>query len=202
MSSSRTTKIYSRQSQVLEKSTSLPAIPSAAATVALLPLLPVPTTPTRNQDDTTNDHNKQLFDSTEHDRGLNKARTMSALESSLIAARFPPPSTKDGVNPSLPTTPKRNLPTLTELLASSRKGKQKLHSPKRLKPKLAVRVSVDLRTNKKSKFCFPSPLPLLPAILEDNFFMLDPEIHCLPSPSLHLLDLTPKMKMTNQNIKV
>ena len=158
--------------------------------MALLPLPPVPTTPTRNQDDTTNDHNKRLFDSTEHDRASKKARTMSSLESSPIAAGFPPPSAKDGANPSLPATPKRNLPTLTELLASAKKGKQKLHSPKSLKPKSAVSVSVDSATNNKSKFCFPSPLPPLPAVSEDNPFMLDPYAISVDHSALEL-DIDP-----------
>ena len=61
----------------------------------------------------------------------------------------------------MPTTPKRqNLPTLTELLASAKKGKR---SPKNLKPKLAEEEPT-------SKFRFPSPLPAL----EDNPYMLDP----------------------------
>jgi len=61
----------------------------------------------------------------------------------------------------LPTTPKRqNLPTLTELLASAKKGKKSL---KGLKPKSVEEEPV-------SKFPFPSPLPAS----EDNPYMLDP----------------------------
>jgi hypothetical protein len=60
-----------------------------------------------------------------------------------------------------PTTPKRqNLPTLTELLASAKKGKKSL---KGLKPKSAEEEPV-------TKIRFPSPLP----VSEDNPYMLDP----------------------------
>ena len=151
LSSPRVTKVYARQ----EQSPSLPAIPSS------LPLPPVPTTPTRNRDDTINDNNKRPFYSP--DRAVKKARTMPSLDSPSVAAEFGIPQ-----DVSLPTTPKRqNLPTLTELLASAKKGK-KAQSPKGLKPKS---VDVDSSTKPTSNFRFPSPLP---AFEEDNPCMLDP----------------------------
>ena len=65
-----------------------------------------------------------------------------------------------GSNP-LPTTPKRqNLPTLTELLASAKKGKKSL---KDVKPKSAEEEPI-------AEFHYPPPLP----VSEDNPFMLDP----------------------------
>ena len=124
------------------KSTSLPAIPSS------LPLPPVPTTPSRNLDN-INDNNKRPLYSP--DRTFKKARTMPFLGSSPVVSGSGP----------LPTTPKKqNLPTLTELLASAKKGKKSL---KGLKPKSAEEEPI-------SQFRFPSPLPAL----EDNPYMLDP----------------------------
>jgi len=65
-----------------------------------------------------------------------------------------------GSNP-LPTTPKRqNLPTLTELLASAKKGKKSL---KGVKPKPTEEEPI-------AEFHFPPPLP----VSEDNPYMLDP----------------------------
>jgi hypothetical protein len=96
------------------------------------------------------------------DCAVKKARTMPSLGSSPVAAEFGIPQ---DVFP--PTTPKRqNLPTLTELLASAKKGK-KVQSPKGLKPKSA---DVDSNTKPTSNFRFPSPLPAS----EDNPYMLDP----------------------------
>ena len=81
---------------------------------------------------------------------------MPSLGSSPVVAGFGIPQ-----DVLLPTTPKRqNLPTLTELLASAKKGKK---LPKGLKPKSAEEEPT-------SKFRFPSPLPAL----EDNPYMLDP----------------------------
>ena len=209
LSSPRVTKVYRRlrQDQLLEKSTSLPAIPSAAA---LFPLPPTPTTPTRNRDDSINVNNKRPFDSP--DRAVKKARTMPSLDSSPVATGSPrfatvfQPSTphdEDGTNSPLPTTPKRqNLPTLTELLASAKKGKKKPHSPKGLKPKSAVGAGVVSST--KSKLRFPSPLlyppapPLLPA--EDNPYMLDPYAISVNHSALELgvdLDLSPTKSLSS-----
>ena len=82
---------------------------------------------------------------------------MPSLDSSPVVAGF---GTSQDV--PLPTTPKRqNLPTLTELLASAKKGKK---VPKNLKPK-----SVE-EEEPISKFRFPSP----PPALEDDPYMLDP----------------------------
>ncbi|KAF8802986.1 hypothetical protein BYT27DRAFT_7341092 [Phlegmacium glaucopus] len=213
LSSPPVTKVYGRtkQDQLLEKSMSLPAIPS---TTALLPLPSLPTTPTRNRDDVINDNNKRPLNSP--DRAVKKARTMPSLDSSLIGAGSPrlttvfPPSTphEDGTNLPLPlpTTPKRqNLPTLTELLASAKKGKKKSHSPKSLKPKSAVGAGVD--SNNKSKFRFPSPLPHPPvpplspiAGLEDNPYMLDPYAISVNHSALELdidLDLSPTKSLSS-----
>jgi len=140
-------KVYGRQ----EKFPSFPAIPSS------LPLPPVPIAPTRNRDDTINDNNKRPFYSP--DRAVKKARTMPSPDSSPVAAGF-----DIAQDVPLPTTPTRqNLPTLTELLASAKKGK-KPQSPKSAKPQ-----SVDVDSGTKLAR-FPSPLPAL----EDNPYMLDP----------------------------
>ena len=181
--SSHVTKVYGPSRQ----SASLPAIP-------LEPLPSFPTTPTRN----TNENNKRVLYSP--DRSVKKARTMSSPDTSPIAGGSPrlatvfQPSTlkEDGTNPPLPTTPKgQNLPTLTELLASAKKGKKKLHSPKGLKLKSAVGVDIDLTTEPTTKFRFPSHPP---AALEDNPYMLDPfaigvnhEINISPAKSLSSL---------------
>ena len=141
------TKVYGRR----ENFTSLSAIPSS------LPLPPIPTTPTRNRDDTINDNSKRPLYTP--DRAVKRARTMPSLDSSPAAAGF-------GVPQDVPllTTPKRqNLPTLTELLASAKKGK-KHQSPKSVKPKS---TDVDSSTKPTSDLRFPSPL-------EDNPYMLDP----------------------------
>ena len=83
---------------------------------------------------------------------------MPSPASSPVAAEFGTPQ-----DIPLPTTPKRqNLPTLTELLASAKKGKKQ--SPKGVKPKSA---GIDSSTEPTSSFRFPSPL-------EDNPYMLDP----------------------------
>jgi hypothetical protein len=137
-------KVYSRQ----DKSPSFPAIPSS---------LPLPVAPTRNRDGTLNDNNKRPFYSP--DRAVKKARTMPSLDSSLIAAGF-----DIAQDVPSPTTPKRqNLPTLTELLASAKKGKKPQSS------KGTNSQSADVESGTKPTR-FPSPLPPL----EDNPYMLDP----------------------------
>ena len=177
-SSPRVTKVYgqSRQDQLSDKSASLPAIPLAVK-------VPGPTTPIQNRDGASN--NKRQFNPTDgdvaHDHAAKKARTMPSLEGSPVAAGFPrpgsPASALDDENETdfpLPTTPKRqNLPTLTELLASTKKGKKKPHSPKGLKPKSAVSSSIDSSTKPTTKFRFPSPVPPT-ADLEYDPYMLDP----------------------------
>jgi hypothetical protein len=148
------------------KSASLPAIPST------LPLPPVPTTPSRNLDDTINDNNKRPLYTP--DRTVKKARTMPSLGSSPVVAG----------SGSLPTTPKRqNLPTLTELLASAKKGKKSL---KGLKPKSAE------EEEPISKPHFPSPLPAL----EDNPYMLDPYAISVNHSALDL-DLSPTKSLSS-----
>ena len=148
-SSSRVTKVYEQQ----VKSSSLPAIPSTS------PLPPVPTTPSRNL------NNKLLL--SPPDRTVKKARTMPSLGSTPVVAESNP----------LPTTPKRqNLPTLTELLASAKKGKKSL---KDSKPKWGEEEPI-------AKFHFP--------VSEDNPYMLDPyaisvdhlelDLHISPATSL------------------
>jgi len=147
------------------KSSSLPAIPSAS------PLPPVPTTPSRNLNVNINDNNKRPLHSP--DRTVKKARTMPSLGSSPIVA---------GSSPS-PTTPKRqNLPTLTELLASAKKGKKSL---KGLKSKSVEEEPV-------SKFRFPSPLP----DLEDNPYMLDPYAISVDHSVLDL-DISPTKSLSS-----
>lgn len=80
---------------------------------------------------------------------------------------------------SLPTTPKRqNLPTLTELLASAKKGKKSL---KGLKPK---------STEKATRF--PSPLP----DLEDNPYMLDPYAISVDHSALDI-DISPTKSLSS-----
>ena len=148
------------------KSTSLPAIPST------LSLPPVPATPPRNLDDVINDNNKRPLYSP--DRTVKKARTMPSLSSSPVVAG----------SSSLPTTPKRqNLPTLTELLASAKKGKKSL---KGSKPKTAEEEPI-------SKFRFPSPLPAL----EDNPYMLDPYAISVDHSVLDDLDLSPTKSLSS-----
>ena len=147
------------------KSTSLPAIPTT------LPLPPVPTTPPRNSDDVNNNNKRPLYSP---DRTVKKARTMPSLGSSPVVTG----------SSSLPTTPKRqNLPTLTELLASAKKGKKSL---KGSKPKSAEEEPI-------SKFRFPSPLPAL----EDNPYMLDPYAISVDHSALDDLDLSPTKSLSS-----
>jgi hypothetical protein len=152
--SPRATKVYGQR----KNSSSLSAIPSSLPLpLPPLPLPPIPTTPTRNGDDTVNNNNKRPLYTP--DRAVKKARTMLSLDSSPAAAGFGVPQ-----DVPLPTTPKRqNLPTLTELLASAKKGK-KPQSPKSVKPKS---TDVDSNTKPTSNLRFPSPL-------DDNPYMLDP----------------------------
>ena len=196
IASPRVTKVYGRprQDQLSEKSTSLPAIP------------PMPTTPTRNRDDATNDNNKRSANGDmEPDRALKKARTMPSLSSSPVAAGFPRPSTankEDESNSPLPTTPKRqHLPTLTELLASAKKGKKKSHSPKGLKPRSVAGVESSTKpVSDKSKFRFPFPLPHLSSPLEDNPYMLDPYAISVNHSALEQgvdLDLSPAKSLSS-----
>ena len=160
-SSPRAIKVYGGQ----VKSSSLPAI------LSNLPLPPVPTTPSPNLDDNVNDNNKRPLYTP--DRTMKKARTMPSLGS---------PPVVGGSSPS-PTTPKRqNLPTLTELLASAKKGKK---SMKGLKPKSAEEEPV-------SNFRFPSPLPAL----EDNPYMLDPYAISVDHSALEL-DLLPTKSLSS-----
>jgi len=87
-----------------------------------------------------------------------------------------------GSNP-LPSTPKRqNLPTLTELLASAKKGKKSL---KGLKTKSAEEEPI-------SKFRFPSPLPAL----DDNPYMLDPYAISVDHSALDL-DISPTKSLSS-----
>ena len=98
---------------------------------------------------------------------------MPSLSSSPVVAGSDP----------LPTTPKRqNLPTLTELLASAKKGKKSL---KGLKPKSAEGEPI-------SKSRFPSPLPAL----EDNPYMLDPYAISVNHSVLDL-DLSPTKSLSS-----
>lgn len=83
----------------------------------------------------------------------------------------------------LPTTPKKqNLPTLTELLASAKKGKKSL---KGLKSKSAEEEPV-------SNFRFPSPLPAF----EDNPYMLDPYAISVDHSALDL-DISPSKSLSS-----
>jgi hypothetical protein len=108
-------------------------------------------------------------------------------------------TSQDEMNPPLPTTPKRqNLPTMTELLASTKKGKKKQYSLKNLKPKSAVSAStgiVDSSTKPTSKFCFPSPRSPT-----DKPYMLDPYAisvnHSALEPDLDL-DLSPTKSLSS-----
>ena len=147
------------------KSSSLPAIPSS------LPLPPVPTTPSPNFEDNINDNNKRPLNSP--DRAVKKARTMPSLGS---------PPRVAGSSP-LPTTPKRqNLPTLTELLASAKKGKKSLKGLK----------SKSTEEEPTSNFRFPSPLP----VSEDNPFMLDPYAISVDHSALDL-DISPAKSLSS-----
>jgi hypothetical protein len=83
----------------------------------------------------------------------------------------------------LPTTPKRqNLPTLSELLASAKKGKKSL---KGLKSKSAEEVPTP-------KPRFPSPLP----DLEDNPYMLDPYAISVNHSALDI-DISPTKSLSS-----
>jgi len=183
--SPRITKTYGRHNlspnQSLEVSASLPAIP----------LTPTP-------DTSTNANNKRVAleppASPSDGRALKKTRTMPtfALPTSSMniqaQAVLPPSPHTPKTNPPLiepsssplspmPVTPKKPaMPTLTDLLASAKKGK----SPKgaSTKPRSRIAAAKPLSTNMESliarKTPFPSIAPAAAPYDEDNPYMLDP----------------------------
>ena len=162
--SPRVTKTYGRHNsspnQPLEASASLPAIPL---------------TPTR--DTSTNANNKRAAleppASPSDGRALKKTRTMPAVALQAQTALPPSPHTppRPVVQPNssppspMPVTPKKpTIPTLTDLLASAKKGKG---SPKRASTKPRSRVP-DPPVARKA------PFPSIAPYDEDNPYMLDP----------------------------
>jgi len=186
-SSPRITKTYGRHNlspnQSLEVSASLPAIPL---------------TPTR--DTSTNANNKRVAleppASPSDGRALKKTRTMPtvALPTSSMDIQAqavlppsphtpktnPPPIVQPSSSPlsPMPVTPTKKpaMPTLTDLLASAKKGK----SPKgaNTKPRSRIAAAKPLSTNVESPIARKTPFPPIhPATVpydEDNPYMLDP----------------------------